>query len=165
MTTYIGVDPGLSGAVAVLSGSAETRIFDTPTAMSGGKRRYAVALMREVLAAFPNRDVQAALEKVHAMPHQGVVSMFTMGEGLGLWQGLLAGMGIPYTMIAPQTWKKVMLRDMDTDKNASRLRALQLFPAVAGQLALVKHHNRAEALLLAKYLSLQSSGGGLPDFP
>lgn len=91
------------------------------------------------------------LEQVHSMPKQGVASSFNFGRGFGLWEGLLAGMRFPYTLVSPQRWKKAMLADMAKDKGASVLRAKQLFPNCVEQLKLVKDHNKAEALLLAEY--------------
>jgi len=84
------------------------------------------------------------------MPKQGVVSMYKMGEGFGVWLGILAALRIPYTLVAPQTWKAVMLRDMSVrDKKASLLRAQQLWSDIAKQIG--KHHGMAEAALIAEY--------------
>lgn len=130
-------------------------MHDTPTLTVGGKKEYNLfliaALLREICGAY---HAIAILEKTHAMPKQGVVSMFRMGYGLGVWEGILAAQAIPYTLVAPQTWKAVMLRDMRRgarDKQASRLRAYQLFPQLAEQLKTKSSHGRAEALLLAQY--------------
>jgi crossover junction endodeoxyribonuclease RuvC len=151
MKRYIGIDPGLSGAVAVLP---EGWIFDTPTAIvSSGKRQrreYLEAEMAAMLAPFVEDSV-AAIEKVHAMPRQGVASMFTMGVGLGVWRGILAALGIPFDLVTPQRWKAVMMDGMGKEKEAARTRALQLFPGLTPSLRLKKHHGRAEALLIAEY--------------
>ena len=95
--------------------------------------------------------LHAYIERAQAMPKQGVTSMFNYGKGFGLWLGLLIGIGIPYTLVSPIRWKKVMLPDMAKDKGASLLRAKQLFPQCSAQLQLVKDHNKAEALLIAAY--------------
>ena len=96
-----------------------------------------------------SKDNHAALEKVHSFP--GAVGAFNFGMGFGIWQGLLTALGIPYTLVSPQTWKKAMLADMGKDKGASRLRALQLFPVFTEELRSAASHNKAESLLLAVY--------------
>lgn len=146
---YIGIDPGLSGAVAAITDEG-CDVVDTPTLMLK-KRDYDVVGMRQALAGFlVYKDTIAVIESASAMPKQGVVSMFNFGRGLGLWEGLLCALSIPYTKVRPARWKKVMLSDMPKEKDASRLRAMQLFPNV--NLSLKKHHGRADALLLAAYL-------------
>lgn len=152
---FIGIDPGLDGAVAILPDGI---LIDTPTLTvqgKGKKREYAVMGMSGTLREYRTTGGQqlawCALEKVHAMPGQGVTSMFSMGVGLGLWRGLLAGLLIPHEEPTPQRWQRVMLDGMGKGKDASRLRAIQLFPQLADQLTLKKHHGRADALLLAEY--------------
>ena len=151
----IGIDPGLTGAVAVLP---EGLFFDTPTASvkkGSSKKVYLVAEMASFIRSFgdssdPHSHVY--IEDVHAMPGQGVSSTFNFGRGFGLWEGIVAALGIPYTLITPQRWQKVMLTGLPgKEKGASRVRAGQLFPQLAGQLTRVKDHGRADALLIAEY--------------
>ena len=162
---YIGIDPGLDGAVGVIgeqAGNGCPRVFDTPTLTIEGeksKRRYNTAAMAELLrpyvqnvAQFP--DVQNALvilESVHSMPKQGVASSFCFGQGLGMWQGIIAALGLPLEMPSPQRWKKEIMADQGRNKDASRFKAIQLFPTLATQLSRVKDDGRAEALLMAEY--------------
>lgn len=150
MMRYIGIDPGLGGAVAILP---EGHIFDTPTAQVGRKRDYLPAQMAALLLAYISADapVAVAIESVHSMPKQGVASAFNFGCGLGIWLGILAALAMPYDRVSPQRWKRVMLDGMGKEKDAARVRAMQLFPELAAQLSLKKHHGRAEALLLAEY--------------
>jgi len=101
-------------------------------------------------AILNNISMVCALEKVHAMPGQGVTSMFSFGEGYGVWQGILAGLQIPFDLVAPQTWKKHTMRDCSKEKGASMVKALQLYPQA--DIRLKKHHGRADALLIAEYL-------------
>ena len=159
-SVYIGIDPGLDGAVAVLD--AEGRILacnNTPTLTikvgRGNRRQYVVAQMVSLLQYYggaPNAVV--GLEFVRAMPDQGVTSMFSMGRGVGLWEGIITALGFPLIQITPQVWKRAMLGPgMGSDKNASILQALALFPTQApALLTRKKDHNRAEALLIAEYL-------------
>lgn len=151
----IGIDPGLDGAMAVIGAIGDVQVFDTPTLVivskNGNRREYDLGLMAQRLMVYSDLTVQVFLEQVHAMPGQGVRSMFTMGYGSGAWEGLLAMAGFPVTRVAPQRWKKALLADMGKDKDASRFRAMQLFPAVATQLQRKKDDGRAEALLIAEY--------------
>jgi crossover junction endodeoxyribonuclease RuvC len=156
---YIGIDPGLNGAVGVIgeqAGNGCPRVFDTPTLTIEGektKRRYNTAAMAELLAPYAgNREhVLVVLESVHSMPKQGVASSFCFGQGLGMWQGIIAALGLPLEMPSPQRWKKEIMADQGRDKDAARFKAIQLFPTLATQLSRVKDDGRAEALLMAEY--------------
>ncbi len=153
MTLYLGIDPGFDGAVAVLDGQGNiVTLDDTPTFMIKGgvknKRQFDITGMKAILHSFDNQI--AALEAVHCMPEQGITGAFAFGRGLGIWEGLLVGLGIPVHMVTPQKWKKSMMEGMGKEKDASRMRALQLFPKA--ELHLKKHHNRADALLMAEHL-------------
>ena len=151
----IGIDPGLTGAVAVLP---EGRFYDTPVASvkKGGKKVYLVAEMVAALESFGYDAAglprgHAYIEDVHSMPGQGVSSSFSFGRGFGLWEGIVAALGIPYTLVSPVRWKRAMMDGMGKEKGASRVRAGQLFPQLADQLNRVKDHGRADALLIAEY--------------
>jgi crossover junction endodeoxyribonuclease RuvC len=166
---YIGIDPGLSGAVGVIDEDIRgdpkigylVEVFDTPTmeVESNGKVRskYNLIGMADLLnyvyesRGMAERYVTVILEAVHSMPKQGVASSFTFGEGLGIWKGIIAARGFSLELPSPQRWKKAMMTDMGKDKDASRLKAIQLFPSMASQLARKKDDGRAEALLLAEY--------------
>ena len=111
-----------------------------------------------ILMAREGGRLTVCIEKQQSMPGQGVSSTFSTGYGFGLWIGILAALGISYTVVRPQTWKREMLRDMAGDtmstgngKAAARLRAMQLFPSASDQLTRVKDHGRADALLIAEY--------------
>lgn len=153
---YLGIDPGLDGAVAAVGGAFGPAVYDTPTMTVAGsdgskKRVYAISRMAEILSPYRGvaGDLLVLIENVHAMPGQGVRSMFSMGYGLGLWEGLLAGLGLPFERVTPQRWKKLMLDGQGKDKDASRFKAQALFPKA--ELHLKKHDGRAEALLIAEY--------------
>jgi crossover junction endodeoxyribonuclease RuvC len=155
---YIGIDPGLSGAVGVLDERCTlqpVQVYDTPTAIVEGettKRKYMVGAMALLIKPFAGRtDVIAVLENVHSMPKQGVASSFCFGEGKGMWEGILAAYGIPTELVSPQRWKKEIMADQGKDKSAARFKAMALFPTLVDQLKLVKHDGRAEALLMAEY--------------
>ena len=151
----IGIDPGLDGAI-IIRNDGEISIHDTPTlTIQNGKKKKRLCDaygMAHILKAYTGEDVHVALEKVHSMPGQGVASMFSMGEGFGIWKGLIAMSGFKITLIPPQTWKKKMMNGMGKEKDAARLRALELFPGLYEELKLKKHHGRADALLISEYL-------------
>lgn len=159
---YVGIDPGKTGAVAVI---LPDRVYfeDMPTLKVGTKNEYDTNEMAEIIWRI-RKDVGhcgepfVMLEKSQAMPpeingrRQGVASSFQVGLGYGIWLGLLSGLGIAYEVAHPATWKRKMLADMPKGKEASILKAKQLFPQVAAScLKRKKDHGRAEALLLAEY--------------
>jgi crossover junction endodeoxyribonuclease RuvC len=154
---YIGIDPGISGGVAVIEDGKPVRFFDTPSfIVKKGKRNasvYDIPGMVRIFHEIVTDEEQAfvTMEKVGAMPDQGVVSVFNFGMGFGIWQGILVALQLRYELVHPVRWKKLLMQDMEKEKDASRIRAMQLFPQAAGMLNLKKHHNRADALLLAHY--------------
>lgn len=155
---YIAIDPGLDGAVVIIDKN-NIRFFDTPTLEikrgKSKKREYNVNSMADFIiheSYDSTTNIKVGLEKIHSMPGQGVRSMFSMGEGFGIWKGIIAARRLSLELITPQAWKKAMMSGMGKDKDASRQKALQLFPQLSEQLKLKKHHNRADALLIAEYL-------------
>ena len=157
---YVGIDPGLFGAVAALTDEKFLWVVDTPivSLRKNGRTRHEYDwphmrnLALSVSAYTPPLSV-VAIEEVHTMPLQGVASQGRLMYGLGLWHGLLIARGCSVERVSPQTWKKVMLKDLgDKGKEAARWRASQLFPEAASLLSRVKDHGRAEALLLAEYI-------------
>jgi crossover junction endodeoxyribonuclease RuvC len=157
----LGVDPGKDGAIAVIREEVKSITFhDIPTLFTGvgGKRDYDVHEMASIMRTIGEpQQMQVILERQQAMPPhmqgrtQGVATSFQIGVGYGVWLGLLGALGIPFLTVLPATWKKVMLSDMPKGKEASRAKAKQMFPQAAEDLKLVKHHNRAEALLICEF--------------
>jgi len=148
----IGIDPGQTGAVAIIHDDGDITLHDTPTELvkkgKGSKTEYLPAEMAGILNSC--RYGHCFIEKVGAMPGQGVTSMFNFGKGFGLWLGILAAYQIPYTLVTPQAWKKVLMAGAG-DKDAARGRAQQLYPQVSSQLSRKKDIGRADALLIAEY--------------
>lgn len=136
---YIGVDPGKTGAVAILDDKGNyINVLDFG---QGGLMSALIDYAPVVKFAY--------LEKVHSMPGQGVVSTFSFGENFGWWQGVLGSLGIPYTTIRPQDWmKKYSLQKSSASDKPGLEVARSLFPEAP--LCLKKHHNRADALLIAR---------------
>ena len=142
MRTYIGIDPGKSGALAILheDGRVETYTFDA------GVYATVLAYMSKY------NDPICCLEKVGAMPGQGVVSMFNFGHNFGFIEGVLQAVKIPYQLVPPQTWKKEF--SLTSDKSRSIEVCQKLFPN-ANLLATSKSRKPsdgiAEAILMAEY--------------
>jgi hypothetical protein len=151
MRVHIGIDPGLSGAVAILIDDGSVQVYDTPTCLiKAAKRDFSGVEMSKLLGPFAGRDdVVVALEAVHSFPGEGVSSAFSFGRGVGIWEGILSAYRIRYARITPQKWKAYMMDGCAKEKNASILEAQRHFPKV--DLSLKKHHGRADALLLAEY--------------
>ena len=164
---YAGIDPGASGAVAIVD--REDRlvgVFDAPTVttstVSGGTRtRLDVAEAANLLRRWPG-IVSVGLERVGAMPGQGVTSMFSFGEGFGMWQGVLGALGLPYELFLPLTWQKTQLGTRSArGKDAAYAIASRLYPDVqlrgprGGIL-----DGRADAILIARHARLVSGGHG-----
>jgi crossover junction endodeoxyribonuclease RuvC len=167
-STFIGIDPGKSGAIAVLRTQPQGQslaVFDCPVAKGGKKAKdsYDVAGMAKILSdAKQSPNVHCIIESVHSMPGQGVSSMFDFGKGFGMWLGILGALKIPYTLVSPVRWKKVMLSDVKQDKGASRVRAKQLFPDEAEFFDRVRDDGRAEASMLCEY-GRQTQGALAPE--
>lgn len=160
---FIGIDPGLSGAVAIIKEDGTAAVIDTPTTQvkSGKKNKnlYVESLMADIFREYAGTNVTVSLEKAQSMPKQGVASTFSTGEGYGLWRGILAALQIPYTIVTPQKWKKAMMSGMGKEKSASCYRAQQLFPSVElfGPEGGAKD-GRGDALLIAEYGRRISNG-------
>jgi len=155
---FLGIDPGMTGAIAIIDPvlSKGVGFYDTPVVNIGKKgqvkHEYDTQEMASVLREFAEcRPAYVFIERQQAMPDQGVSSTFATGRGYGLWLGILTALGIPYEVIAPVTWKKKLMADMSKEKGASIIVAKRLFPQVADDLKLKKHHGRADALLLAEF--------------
>ena len=150
--TILGIDPGASGGIAFFSMQRGLlSIFDMPTVevKRGGKnkREVSAAMLNAIIGA---RDIDAAfVEKVGAMPGQGVSSMFQFGRSVGMIEGVLAALEIPTNYVTPQVWQKAV--GARGGKDASRARASELFPAYAANFTRKKDDGRADAALIAWY--------------
>lgn len=147
MSVYIGIDPGKSGAYAALFDDGE--VFSRPW-----NDELFVEEMRGFadIAKTRNESIVACVEKVGALPKQGVVSMFKFGKSAGFIEGVLQANGIPYQLVPPQTWKKEY--SLNADKQRSIMVCKQLFPGVnlkRTERCTTDHDGLAEALLMALY--------------
>jgi crossover junction endodeoxyribonuclease RuvC len=156
----LGVDPGLSGALALVHAGRIVDVIDTPIFQVKGKRLldvYGLARWLDQSQALHAIE-KAVVEEVGAMPGQGVTSMFSFGHVYGAVRGVIAAHFIPMTDVRPNVWKKHYR--LSQDKDASRRVATATWPTEGGRFARVKDDGRAEACLLA----LWASQGAEPDF-
>tara|TARA_Y100000593_G_scaffold77968_1_gene144560 strand:+ start:3085 stop:3579 length:495 start_codon:yes stop_codon:yes gene_type:complete len=154
----MGIDPGFSGALAVLDSDLKIEfVMDMPIIKVGKKRELDEARLSVIFKMWRSKSINVALEKSQTMPNQGIVSSGRYMASYGFLRGLCVGNGIPYHLIQPQTWKKAMMPDMGKEKGASIQKVSQLYPELS--LTRVKDHGIADAILIARYLKLSISNG------
>jgi crossover junction endodeoxyribonuclease RuvC len=145
----IGLDPGLTGALAILNESGDCeRVADLPV-IRDGKLSWidGSALQSLLIDSLAGRPARAFVERVQAFPQQGRSSAFNFGVGFGSILSILQARHIAIELVMPTQWKKAL--GLSNDKRASLDKARLLFPTA--ELHLAKHDGRAEALLLARY--------------
>ena len=152
----IGIDPGLSGAIAVLKNNKVLNIFDMPVMSEGKKNKrqlnsaQLVNLIKENIEA--NEEVAVIVEQVNAMPGQGVTSMFNFGQTFGAIKGISATLKIPIFFARPSKWKK-HFELINSSKDASRTKAIEMYPSLAEKLSKKKDVNKSDAILIARFFS------------
>jgi len=146
-----GIDPGVSGAIGFLTEAGDFHaVFDMPVVTSTTGRKQVDGL---ALAAIlrDHRPAICMVERVGPRPGEGAVGAFAFGHGLGIIQGVLGALAIPYTFVQPATWKRAAGIPAGADKSVSIAVARQQTPTAGDHLNLIKHHGRAESLLLARH--------------
>lgn len=144
IVTYVGIDPGLSGAIAVMDADGVgAEVWDMPTLGGEVNPTQLGTLLRSVHAPY------ATIEDVHSMPKQGVKSSFGFGVSKGIALGVLGALGIPYVRVTSSAWKRDMR--VTSDKATALRLANERWPSLAEDLRLKKHDGRAEALLIADW--------------
>ena len=150
----IGIDPGLSGGIAVLENNRVLSIFDMPVMSEGKKNKrqlnsaQLVTLIKENIKS--SEDVAVIVEQVNAMPGQGVTSMFNFGQTFGAIKGVCAALGLPIFFVRPSKWKK-HFELINSSKDSSRTKAIEMYPAFSNQLAKKKDVNKSDAILIARF--------------
>jgi len=147
----IGIDPGLSGAIAIINGTDSLTVFDMPTVTvernGKAKRQVSATELAQILKTAKSDDCHVFVEKVSAMAGQGVTSVFSFGRSFGMIEGILAALHMPVTYVAPATWVKAVHRG--AGKDASRSRAMELFPDNQADFKRVKDDGRSDSALIA----------------
>ena len=150
----IGIDPGLSGAIAILEDSRIEEIFDMPVMPDGKKNKRqlnSALLVKLIKDSIKNlEDTVMVVEQVNAMPGQGVTSMFNFGQTFGAIKGICAALGLPIFFVRPAKWKK-HFELINSSKDSSRTKAIEMYPSISEQLSKKKDVNKSDAILIARY--------------
>ncbi len=152
----IGIDPGLSGAIAILENNKVLNIFDIPVMSEGkkNKRQLNSALLVNLIKENINKEEEVAVivEQVNAMPGQGVTSMFNFGQTFGALKGICAALELPIFFVRPSKWKKYF-ELINSSKDASRTKVIEMYPKLSSQLSKKKDVNKSDAILIARFYS------------
>ena len=152
----IGIDPGLSGAIAILENNKVLRIFDMPVMSEGkkNKRQINSALLVNILKdnISNNEEISVVIEQVNAMPGQGVTSMFNFGQSFGVLKGICSALQLSMFFVRPAKWKKYH-NLINSNKDSSRTKAIEIFPYISHELSRKKDSNKADAILIARFYS------------
>ena len=152
----IGIDPGLSGAIAILENKKVLKIFDMPVMSEGKKNKrqlnsaQLVNIVRENINN--NEEIAVVVEQVNAMPGQGVTSMFNFGQTFGAIKGVCAALSLPIYFVRPSKWKK-QFELINSSKDASRTKVIEMYPHFSDQLSKKKDVNKSDAILIARFYS------------
>ena len=152
----IGIDPGISGSICFFNNGKILDVIEMPTMTDGKKNKRQVngsQIYNEILKRVNNpekKDVKVVIEQVSAMPGQGVTSMFNFGQSFGILKGICSAMQLPMYFVRPAKWKKYF-NLIKSEKDASRTRAIEIFPYFSSHLSKKKDSNKADAILIASF--------------
>ena len=152
----IGIDPGISGSICFFQDGKIIDVVEMPTMTEGKKNKKQVngsQIFNEILfriKKLDKKDVKVIIEQVSAMPGQGVTSMFNFGQSFGILKGICSAMQLPMYFVRPAKWKKYF-NLINSEKDASRTRAIEIFPYFSVQLSRKKDSNKADAILIASF--------------
>jgi crossover junction endodeoxyribonuclease RuvC len=152
----IGIDPGISGSICFFENGKILEVVEMPTMTDGKKNKRQVngaQIYNEILKRInknEKQNVRVIIEQVSAMPGQGVTSMFNFGQSFGILKGICSAMQLPMYFVRPAKWKKYFGL-INSEKDASRTRAIEMFPYFSSQLSKKKDSNKADAILIASF--------------
>ena len=152
----IGIDPGISGSICFFQDGRIIDVVEMPTMIEGKKNKKQVngsQIFNEIsyrTKKIDKKDIKVVIEQVSAMPGQGVTSMFNFGQSFGILKGICSAMQLPMYFVRPAKWKKYF-NLINSEKDASRTRAIEVFPYFSSQLSRKKDSNKADAILLASF--------------
>ena len=152
----IGIDPGISGSICFLDNGKILDVIEMPIMTDGKKNKKQVngsQVYNEVtkrIKQFEKNQIRVVIEHVSAMPGQGVTSMFNFGQSFGILKGICTAMQLPMYFVRPTKWKKYF-NLLNSEKDASRTRAIEIFPYFSSQLSRKKDSNKADAILIASF--------------
>ena len=152
----IGIDPGISGSICFFKDGRILEVIEMPVMTEGKKNKKQVngaQIYNEFLKRINKKDdqiIRVVIEQVSAMPGQGVTSMFNFGQSFGILKGICSAMQLPMFFVRPAKWKKYF-NLINSQKDASRTRAIEIFPYFSTQLSKKKDSNKADAILIASF--------------
>jgi len=151
----IGIDPGISGSICFFEDGKILEVIEMPVMTEGKKNKKQVngaQIYNEFLKRITSKDdeIRVVIEQVSAMPGQGVTSMFNFGQSYGILKGICSAMQLPMFFVRPAKWKKYF-NLINSQKDASRTRAIEIFPYFSTQLSRKKDSNKADAILISSF--------------
>ena len=152
----IGIDPGISGSLCFFEDGKIIDVIEMPTMIEGKKNKRQVngsQIYNEIskrLDKIEKHQIKVIIEQVSAMPGQGVTSMFNFGQSFGILKGICSAMQLPMYFVRPAKWKKYY-NLINSEKDASRTRAIEIFPYFSTNLSKKKDSNKADAILIASF--------------
>ncbi len=151
----IGIDPGISGSICFFEDGKILEVIEMPVMTEGKKNKKQVngaQIYNEFLKRISKKDdeIRVVIEQVSAMPGQGVTSMFNFGQSYGILKGICSAMQLPMFFVRPAKWKKYF-NLINSQKDASRTRAIEIFPYFSIHLSKKKDSNKADAILIASF--------------
>ena len=152
----IGIDPGISGSICFFENGKILDVLDMPTMTEGKKNKKQVngsQIYNEIskrIGEIDKKEIKVIIEHVSAMPGQGVTSMFNFGQSFGILKGICSAMQLPMYFVRPAKWKKYF-NLIKSEKDASRTKAIEIFPYFSSNLAKKKDSNKADAILISSF--------------
>ena len=154
----IGIDPGISGAMCFFESDIIKDVIEMPVMADGKKNKRQIngpQIVNEIqkrIENIPKKNIFVVVEHVSAMPGQGVTSMFNFGQSFGVIKGICSALKLTIYFVRPVKWKKYF-NLIKTDKEASRSKAIQIFPYISSKLSKKKDNNKADAILIASFFN------------
>ena len=152
----IGIDPGISGSFCFFQDGVIQDVLEMPTMIEGKKNKKQVngsQIFNEIsekIKKMDKKNIKVVIEHVTAMPGQGVTSMFNFGQSFGILKGICSAMQLSVYFVRPAKWKKYF-NLINSEKDASRTRAIEIFPYYSSNLSRKKDSNKADAILIASF--------------
>ena len=152
----IGIDPGISGAICFFESGIVKDVIEMPIMAEGKKNKKQVNgrqifnEIKSIKSKFLNENISVVVEQVSAMPGQGVTSMFNFGQSFGVIKGICSAMELPIYYVRPAKWKKYF-NLINSEKDASRTKAIEMFPKISHKLSRKKDNNKADAILISQF--------------
>ena len=152
----ISIDPGITGSICFFKNNKIVEVIEMPT-MTDGKKNKKQVNGAQIFNEISNRirdiereNIRVVIEQVSAMPGQGVTSMFNFGQSFGILKGICSAMQLPMYFVRPAKWKKYFGL-INSEKGASRTKAIEMFPYFSSNLSKKKDINKADAILIASF--------------